>query len=63
MSRDGKCLLMDATGWNGDSGGSCLENLRGFGTLLQEREFGDEVVVSEIRTNTDIFTVFATVAI
>lgn len=52
---------MDATGWNGDGGGQ--ENLRGLGTLLRERAFGDEVVVSEIRTNTDIFTVFATVAI
>lgn len=41
------------------AGESCFENLCGRETLLQKQAFGDGVVVSQIRTNTDIFTILA----
>lgn len=50
---------MQQGGMETAAGESRFENLCGRETLLQKRAFGDEVVVSQIRTNTDIFTIFA----
>lgn len=40
------------------AGESGFENPCGRETLLQKRAFGDEVVVSQIRANTDVLTIF-----
>lgn len=41
------------------AGGSRFENPCGPETLLQKRAFGAEVLLSQICTNTDIFTILA----
>lgn len=51
---------MDATGWNGGGGGPVpLREPARARSLSAETGLRDEVVVSQIRTNTDIFTIFA----
>lgn len=50
---------MQQGGMETAAGESCFENLCGRETLLQKPAFGEGVVVSQIRTNTDIFTILA----
>lgn len=50
---------MQQGGMETAAGESCFENLGGRETLLQKQAFGDGLVVSQIRTHTDIFTIFA----